>query len=410
MAKKFDFEPLFSKDTPADARGAVKRGKYDFAVAYPDPESVPIDGLWQALRDAIQKEGKGMAIYPPPQGHIGMRELLVEKFTEDRGMTVAKEDIVLGNGSGQGITLLCQILVNQGDVVLTEDNVYVGTLRTLRRFKADVRGIPTDDNGIIPEELEALLKQLAAEGKTVKFIYTIPTFQNPMGSVLPLERRKQLLQIAYKYNVPIMEDDCYVDLAYEGDVPPAIHSLDDRGQVMYVGSVSKIIAPGVRLGWAVGPQSVVGRLLNVKLDGGANELAAMAINLYLRREMDSHISEICAILREKRDAMLSALGEYFPPSCKWTKPKGGLFIWLTLPEGVDASAFREKALDADVGYMPGVNFSPSGQAKNSLRLCFGFNTPDEIKEGIRRLAEVFEREGAFKQASGSAPSRKRSVR
>ncbi|MDP3062170.1 MAG: aminotransferase class I/II-fold pyridoxal phosphate-dependent enzyme, partial [Chloroflexota bacterium] len=166
MAKKFDFEPLFSKDTPADARATGKRGKYDFAVAYPDPESVPVDGLWQALRDAIQKEGKGMAIYPPPQGHVGMRELLVEKFTEDRGMKVAKEDIVLGNGSGQGITLLCQILVNQGDVVLTEDNVYVGTLRTLRRFKAVVRGLPTDDNGIIPEELEALLKQLAAEGKT----------------------------------------------------------------------------------------------------------------------------------------------------------------------------------------------------------------------------------------------------
>jgi 2-aminoadipate transaminase len=299
------------------------------------------------------------------------------------------------------------MLINPGDVVLTEDNVYAGTLRTLRRFKADVRGIPTDDEGLIPEEVEKLLKQLKAEGKPVKFIYTIPTFQNPMGSVLPLERRKQLLQIAYKYNVPIMEDDCYVDLAYEGDVPPAIHSLDDRGQVMYVGSVSKIIAPGVRLGWSVGPQTVVGRLLNVKLDGGANELAAMAINLYLRREMDSHIREIRAILREKRDAMLSALGEYFPPSCQWSKPKGGLFIWLTLPEGVDAGPLREKALAADVGYLPGVFFSPAGEAKNCLRLCFGFNTPDEIKEGIRRLAEVFEREGAFKQKAAPAPVRKR---
>ena len=164
---------------------------------------------------------------------------------------------------------------------------------------------------------------------------------------------------------------------------------------MYVSSFSKIVGPSVRLGWAVVPREVLGRLNAIRMDGGANSLAAMALDRYLRREMYSHIEEINAIVKVKRDAMLAALGEYFPPTCRWTKPKGGLFIWLTLPEGVDAADLRDKAFDAGVGYVPGERFSPSGEEKNSLRLCFGYASPGDIDEGIRILAEVFQREGVF---------------
>lgn len=396
MSKKFDYKPLFSSAAPRDPRWATVRARYDFAVAYPDPESVPGEGLWRGLRDALREEARALALYPPAQGHEATRELVAEKLATDRNMKVSKEDIVLGHGSGQLIRDIIRLFVNPGDMVVTEQFFYVGTLAHLRYHQAEIVGVTMDDEGMVSEELERVLNELASQGKTVKLIYLIPGYHNPAGSVMSLERRRGILEVAHRHGVPILEDDCYVDLRYEGDLPPpAIYSLDDRGQTMYVSSFSKIVGPSVRLGWAVGPREVVGRLNAIRMDGGANSLAAMALNRYLRRDMYSHVEEINALVKVKRDAMLAALGENFPPTCRWTKPKGGLFIWLTLPEGVDAAALREKAFDAGVGYLPGVMFSPSGDERNCLRLCFGYASPDDIREGIRVLAEVFEREEVF---------------
>jgi 2-aminoadipate transaminase len=395
MAETFSYKNLFASRIPTQPRRPSIHSRYDFAVAYPDPDSLPLEGLWQALREAIRRDGRDLALYPPLQGDERLRGLIARKLAKERGMRVAKEQIALANGSMQAITHLIEVFVDPGDTLVTEQFFYLGTLRSMRRFGANVVGVPTDEEGLIPEELEKTLRRLTREGKRPKFIYTIPSYQNPLGSVLPLERRRRLLEVAGEYGVPIVEDDCYVDLRFEGEMPPAIHSLDETGQVIYLGSFSKIVAPGVRLGWLVAPEEVMGRFLAVKLDGGPNQLAALAVEEYLRKEMESHIQEINAILRVKRDAMLSALGENFPPSCRWSRPKGGLYIWLELPEGADAARMQEAALKEGVAYYPGNLFSPQNEGRNCLRLCFGYLSPGEIQEGIRILARVFEREGAF---------------
>lgn len=396
MPDKFDYKPLLSKAAPAEPRAVAVRARYDFAVAYPDPTSVPAEGLWEALREAIREEAPSLALYPPAQGHERLRELVVRKLARDRGISTTKEDVVLGHGSGQLIRDVIRLLVDPGDTVLTEEFFYVGTLRMLTYFGAKLVGVPMDEEGMRADALESILGELKGKGIQPKLIYTIPGYHNPGGYVMSLERRKAVLTAAQRYGVPILEDDCYVDLRYEGDPPPpAITSLDPTGQTMYVSSFSKIVGPGVRMGWLVSPRDIGGRVSAIRMDGGPNHLAAMALARYLEKEMYQHVEEINAIVREKRDAMLSALGEYFPPTCRWTKPKGGLFIWLELSEGVDAEKLREKAFEAGVGFAPGVWFSPGGKHRNCLRLCFGYMSPQDTKEGVRILAEVCEREGVF---------------
>ena len=396
MPDNFDYMPFLSRAAPAEPRTVTVRARYDFAVAYPDPTSIPSEGLWQGLRDAIREEGPSLALYPPAGGHEGMRELVAKKLAKDRSIKATKEEIVLGHGSGQLIRDVIRLLVDPGDTVITEQFFYLGTLRVLRYYQANIIGVPMDEEGMRADELERILGELSSQGKRPKFIYIIPGYHNPAGSVMSLERRKAMLDMAHKYGVPILEDDCYVDLRYEGDMPPAIYSLDERGQTMYVSSFSKIVGPSVRMGWLVSPPEVGGRINAVRMDGGPNHLAAMSLNRYLSGEMYEHIDEINAIVREKRDALLSALGEYFPPTCNWTKPKGGLFLWLELPEGVDTGLLHDKAFEAGVGYIPGAWFSTTGEENNCLRLCFGYMSPEEIKEGIRVLAQFFEREGVFK--------------
>ncbi len=395
MAGSIDYNKLYAGSVPLEPRSQGGRARYDFAVAYPDPDSLPLDGLWKGLRDALASEGRDLALYPPIQGHEGLRDLIVAKLKRDRGIDTTRDHLALGNGSMQLLTNLIELFVDPGDVVIAEQFLYQGTLRSLNRFRADVAGVPTDEDGMIVEDLEKTLEKLSAQGKKVKLIYTISTFQNPDGSVLSLRRREAVLELAREYGVPILEDECYSDLVFEGEIPPAIRSMDDTGQVLYLGSFSKIVAPGVRLGWAEMPREVLGRLYSIKLDGGPNHLASLAVNEYLRQNMDEHISEINGILREKRDATLSALGEYFPPTCRWSKPRGGLYIWLELPEGADVVRMSEAAFNAGVGYLPGTNFSPTGEGRNCLRLCFGYMSPEENNEGVRLLAQVFQSEGAF---------------
>jgi 2-aminoadipate transaminase len=392
----FSYAGLFARNA-AEARpmGQARRGKYDFAVAYPDPASLPLDDLLHGLKEALDAEGQDLAIYGHPQGYRPLREYIANKLARDRAIHVTADDIILGDGSGQPIHMVCETLVDPGDVLLTEDFVYSGTLQQMRRFRADIRGVATDEEGMLPDALEQAIVQARNEGKPPKFIYTVPTFQNPQGWTMTLARRKAMVALAQQYDVPILEDDCYVDVSFEGQDVPSIHSLDGTGRVMYVASFSKIIAPGLRLGYLTAPRELLQRALAAKSGGSVNTLAAFAVHRYAIGELASHIEEINDIQRLKRDAMLAALEEHFGDRATWSKPKGGLFIWLKLPEGVDTAAVRDKILETDdVGYHPGNNFAPDGvSGKNYLRLCFGYNTPEEINEGIRRLAHTFHREG-----------------
>jgi 2-aminoadipate transaminase len=398
-AVPFSYESLFSKSAPPRRqRGVGRRGKYDFAVAYPDPASLPLDELVDSVKQALTEEGGDLAIYAHPQGYPPLRDYVARKLARDRDIHVSADDIILGDGSSQPIYMVIELLVDPGDVLLTEEFVYAGTLNQMRRFRADIRGVACDNDGMLPDALESAIEQALSEGKRPKFIYTIPSFQNPLGWTMSLDRRKAMVALSQQYDVPILEDDCYVDLRYEGRDVTSIYSLDDTGRVMYVSSFSKVIAPGMRLGYLTAPSELLERALAVKSGGSVNTFAAFAIHRYSTGHLHSHIEEINDIQRLKRDAMLAALEENFGRSgATWSRPQGGLFIWLQLPEGSDVVKIRDKVLEtADVGYLAGPLFAPDGvSGKNCLRLCFGYNQPNEIREGIARLAEAFRKEGAL---------------
>ena len=394
---QFNFDNLYANNAAAPrALGESKKGKYDFAVAYPDPGSMPLDGLIEGLKAGLAEDGEDLAFYYYSPGYTPLRQFVADKLARDRNIHITADDVVLGDGSGQPIHMIIETLVNPGDVVLTDDFVYSGTLGQLRRFGADIRGVDCDGDGMIPDVLDQTIATATAEGKKPKFIYLIPTFQNPQGWTMSLERRKAVLAICQSHGVPILEDDCYIDLRYDGHDVTSFHSLDDNGLVMYVGSFSKVIAPGMRLGYMTAPRPVLERALAAKSGGAVNTFAAIAVHRFSIDNLYSHVEEINDIGREKRDAMLGALDKNFANTgSTWSNPEGGLFIWLTLPEGADVEAVRDRVLErADVGYQPGSGFAPDGTSGNNcLRLTYGYNTPEEIGEGIANLAEAFRHEG-----------------
>lgn len=393
-----DFGRLFARNAPPGRPlGSARRGKYDFAVAYPDPASIPLEELVDGLAAALAEEGEELALYAHAQGYTPLREYVAKKLARDRAIHVSADDIILGDGSGQPIHMIAEALFDPGDVVVVEDFVYSGTLNTFRRFQADLRGVSCDDEGMLPDALEAAIRQAIDDGKPPKLIYTVPTFQNPQGWTMSLERRKALVALAQKYGVPILEDDCYVDLRYDGNDVPSIYSLDGTGHVLYVASFSKIIAPGMRLGYMTAPRPVLERALAVKSGGAVNTFAAFAVHRYATGQLHSHIEEIVDIQREKRDAMLAALEEHFSGQATWSQPQGGLYLWVKLPEGADVVAVRDQILASDdVGYLPGTNFAADGlSGRNMMRLCYGYCAPAQIGEGIAALARALRREGVL---------------
>ena len=391
---EFSYEGLFAERAPITTRGANRHARYDFAVAYPDPDTLPLTGLVDALSTALEREGRDLAYYPVAAGYPPLRELVADKLRRDRQMDVSADDIVLTSGSGEAINMLIQAMTDPGDVLLTEEYVYLGTMRQMRLWGANVVGVKCDDDGIIPEALDETIRAQEAAGRRVKFLYTIPTFQNPLGWTATLERRQRMLEVCQSHGVPILEDDCYVDLRFEGEDVTSISSMADSGGVLYVGSMSKIIAPGVRMGYLVAPEVVRERALSFK-SGGVNQFAALAIEEYLRNHMYDHIDEENQALRAKRDAMLAALGEHFGNRATWSKPEGGLYLWLTMPEGTDLAGFQEQSFNEGVGYYNGTMFSPEGNGAHMARLCFGHPTAQTVSDGIAELAAIFERNGIF---------------
>ncbi len=392
----FSYERLFARNAAEPAPlGMPRRGRYDFAVAYPDPETLPLDELVEGLRQALAEEGRDLAIYHHRQGYPPLREYVANKLARDRDIHVSPDDIILGDGSSQPIHMIVETLVDPGDVLLTEEFVYSGTLNTMRRFRADIRGVPCDEQGMLPDALEAAIRQAQAEDKRVKFIYTVPTFQNPQGWTMSLERRQAMVELAQRYDVPILEDDCYVDLRYEGSDVPSLYALDGTGRVMYVASFSKIIAPGMRLGYMTAPRELLQRALAAKSGGSVNTFAAFAVHRFATGQLHAHIEVINDVQRRKRDTMLAALEEHFGDGATWSRPQGGLYIWVRLPKQADLVRIRDRVLETeDVGYVPGTAFAADGvSGRNCMRLCFGYNTPEEIQEGIARLAAACRREG-----------------
>ena len=394
---RFSYQGLFASGAQAAPPGTARHAKYDFAVAYPDPDLLPLDALADAARRALAQDGRDLAFYPEAAGYPELRRLVAEKLARERNIQVDEGELVLTSGSGEAISMVIQAFTEPGDTILTEEFFYLGTLRSMRRYQTNPVGVKCDQEGIIPDELESTIQRLQAEGQRIKFVYTIPSYQNPLGWTMTLERRKKLLEITGRYGLPVFEDDAYFDIRIEGEEVESIHSLDDTGRVMYCGSFSKTIAPGMRMGYLVAPAEVISHAWGFKMGGGVNQFAAATIAEYLKTGgIEEHIREQNDSLRVKRDAMLASLGENFGDRASWTRPEGGLYIWLTLPEAADVEALQEQAFQEGVGYYNGTMFAPDGRGKNALRLCFGHPSPETNYEGIAELARIFERHGVIK--------------
>ncbi|MEM9627749.1 MAG: PLP-dependent aminotransferase family protein [Pseudomonadota bacterium] len=392
----FDVASFFRSDLPAPAGRWNGFPRYNFIGGHNDADHVPIDKLADAAAAVLRREGKTLATYrleSGPLGYIGLRELIAAKLKARAGMSDGADDVLVTTGSLQALDLVNAAFLEPGDVVLVEADCYAGTLSRLRAAGAQVIGIELDDQGLRMDHLAAVLGDLKNKASRPKFLYTIPTVQNPTGSVLPCERRQEMLRLAAAYDFPIVEDDCYADLLWEGERPPAIRALDDDGRVIYCGSFSKSIAPALRVGYIVADWPVLSRLVSLKNDAGSGSLEQMTLAEYDVDGFDDHVSGLQRRLKQKCDVMMSALDEHFGTAADFKAPKGGIFIWLTLPPSADTTSLAEAAAREGVTLNPGAEWSADPDAgRRKLRLCFANPSEAIIREGIAKLAEICHRE------------------
>jgi 2-aminoadipate transaminase len=392
----FDFTPLLRDDLPAPAQPWGGYPTYNFVGGHNDADSVPVDQLAEAVTRAMARDGRNLATYNMdngPQGYRPLRDFIATRTGEVAGLADGADRILVTQGSLQAIDLVNAVLIEPGDTVIIEAQTYAGTMGRLRRLGADWVGIDVDDDGMRTDQLENCLSEMAARGTRPKYIYTIPTVQNPTGTVMSEARRCDLLRVAAKYDVPIFEDDCYADLTWDGERPPAIRALDDSGRVIYCGSFSKSIAPALRIGYVIADWSVLSRMIPAKTDGGTGALEQMALAEYAAAHFDGHVTRLRATLKGKCDAMIEALEENFGVAAEYRVPRGGIFIWVRFPDAVDTNKLVQAAGAEQILVNPGADWSADPVAGgHSIRLCFGHPTIDTIQEGVARLAEICHRE------------------
>jgi 2-aminoadipate transaminase len=360
-----------------------------FSYGLPDPDSFPSDELQRVTRSVLDNQSATALQYGSPQGEPRLRRYLAERLNEKGGLSLTPEQVAVTSGSLQAIGIMAQLLVDPGDTILLEGPTFLGAARVFRLHQPRLEELPLDDDGLVVGELERRLDRLASEGVRPKFLYTMPTFHNPAGVTMPLERRLELLRIAEEHSLLILEDDAYGDLRFEGGELPSLLALDRHGLVIRFGTFSKILAAGLRLGWAAGPAEMVQAMTVVKADGGTNPYGAhLAAEWAIGGMLEPHVQKLRAIYRQRRDTMLAALERYCASSCRWTKPQGGFFVWVELHEEVDPLMLRQTAYDNGVTYLSGTQCFPSGSGDGFLRLSFSFLRPEKIEQGIERLGRA----------------------
>ena len=361
---------------------------YPFGSGRPDPASFPSRGLADAAARILPELGHELACYPGGLGYEPFRRLMADRFRRREGVSLPVDQIAVTTGSMQAVTLVAQAFAgNPGDVIILEEFCYSGTLSAYRKEGADLVGIPLDDDGMRIDALEESLADLEREGRKPKFIYVLATYQNPTGSIMPLERRQRLLALADQYEVPVVEDHCYADTVYEACQVPALYTLPHTTQVVHLESYSKILGPGVRLGCLVAQQPLLGSILEYRRDGGSSTLSAAIVCEYFREHLWEHADEINRIVKEKRDLMFEALGRHGDAFEWFSRPKGGLFIWVKLPDGTDTVGCEHLAESKGVDYATGKAFHTYDEHVPYLRLAFGYATPEQIVKGIPLLAD-----------------------
>lgn len=392
----FDFSAVLREDLPAPAMRWNGFPQYNFVGGHNDAENVPVDDLVAAANAVLKREGATLATYglnSGPQGYRPLREFVAAKLKRRAQMTVDPDDILIVSGSLQALDLVNAVLLQDGDTILIEEVSYGGALTRLGKLGVKAVGVKVDGEGMCMDDLAAKLEALKGQGVTPKYIYTIPTVQNPSGSVLPRGRREEMLRLSKAYGVPIFEDDCYADLLWGCERPPAIKALDDDNRVIYCGSFSKSIAPALRVGYVIADWSVLGRMLAMKNDAGTGAVEQMVLAEYCSDKFDPHVTGLTEVLHGKCDAIIEALEAQFGTAAEFSLPQGGIFIWVTLPEQVDTTKLAQAAIAEGVALNPGAEWSTDKEGgRRKLRLCFGHPSIETIREGVAKLAEICNRE------------------
>jgi 2-aminoadipate transaminase len=370
--------------------------KHNFIGGNNDAEQLPVEGLIAAATAVLRREGSTLATYGLASGPLGyrpLREFLVGKLSRDAGIACTADEILITSGSLQAIDLVNGVLLAPGDTVLIEQETYQGALTRLARLGVKPVGIPLDHEGLRLDALAAALDDLKGRGIRPKYIYTIPTVQNPTGAIMGEERRRTLLRLAESHGVPIFEDDCYADLIWDGRRPPALHAMSRHGGVIHIGSFSKSIAPALRVGYIVAGEEMIARMLALKMDAGSGALEQMVLAEYCAAHFASHVPRLARALRAKLEILMESLAEQFGTTAEFDDPAGGIFLWIKLPDVVDTQKLAAAALAADVAINPGPEWSTDkAYARSRMRLCFASPSAEEIRRGVATLADVCRRE------------------
>lgn len=397
VVKRANHGELFSQrakiEQPSPRFGSraarVATPHYQFGGGFPDPGSFPFQGLLDATREMLQREGKDAMTYGAPMGYAGLRDLVVEKTRHYDGFEIAPDNVLITNGSSHALALCAELFVDPGDPVVVEAPTFSGTLHNFRRYGPELIGVPLDREGLRTDVLEERLKALDHQGRRAKFIYTIVNFQNPAGPTLSLRRRRELLALADRYDTLVVEDDAYGELRYEGEPITSLFGLDQNDRVLRTGTLSKILGAGVRLGWVIAPKELLPKLSQLKTDGGTNPYMSRLATYYMREAMLDHVEELKAIYRQKRDLMLERLRAGLGDSAEFSHPEGGFFIWIRLPEGTNPEKLWALAQEEGITYVPGFQFFPdANEGFDHIRLAFSFADLNDIGPGTDLLCQL----------------------
>ena len=391
-----DYASLFRSDLPPAAARWAGFPPFNLLGGHNDADGVPVDALIAAASKVLKREGRTLATYGLESGPLGyrpLREYIARKLGADAGIACSADQILITSGSLQGLDLVNAILVAPGDTVLVEQATYGGTISRLKRCGAQIIGVPLDDDGLSSVALEKILADLKARGIRPKFVYTIPTVQNPTATVMSEGRRREILALAEAYGVPIFEDDCYADLVWGGTRPQALRGMAGDDRVIYIGSFSKSIAPALRIGYLVADWTVMSRILPIKTDGGTGALEQMILAEFCSEHFHTHIASMRKALRRKAEVLMDAIRTSFGPTATFDDPAGGIFLWVKLPDAVDTTRLVQAALQSGIAINPGAEWMTDATAgQRRIRFCFAHPSEQVLREGVARLAEVCRQE------------------
>lgn len=358
-----------------------------FAGGLPAPELFPVEEMKAVTAGVLEEDGQNALQYATTEGYIPLRKKIAERMNTKFGTDLSFDDILITSGSQQGLDMSGKIFLNEGDVILCESPTYLGAINAFKAYGPKIVEVPTDDEGMLPVELERLLNTL----RNVKLIYVIPDFQNPTGRTWSLERRRRFMEIVNRYEIPVVEDNPYGELRFDGEIFPSLKSMDEKGLVIFLGTFSKVFCPGLRIGWTAAHKSILEKYILVKqgMDLHTSTISQRKIVKYMEMfNLDENVEKIKRVYRRRRDLMLETISLVFPEGVRFTRPQGGLFIWVELPFHINARDVLLKSLEQNVAFVPGGSFFPGGGNENTFRLNYSNAGEDMIVEGINRLGRV----------------------